>query len=76
MAGYALVGTILSLAIIRFIIFCIMDSKGGEELFEFTEDEENKKDVDDSQYTSVKASGDYPILTVKDLPIDKSNRNG
>lgn len=35
-------------------------------------DEENKKDVDASQYASVKASGDYLILTVKDLPIDKS----
>lgn len=28
MAGYALVGTILAVTIIRFIIFCIMDSKG------------------------------------------------
>lgn len=28
MAGYALVGIILVLAIIRFIVFCIMDSKG------------------------------------------------
>lgn len=28
MAGYALVGAILFLAILRFIIFCIMDSKG------------------------------------------------
>lgn len=28
MAGYALVGTILALAIIRFIVFCLMDSKG------------------------------------------------
>lgn len=27
-AGYALVGTILGLAVIRFIIFCVMDSKG------------------------------------------------
>ncbi|USF25864.1 hypothetical protein N510_000780 [Firmicutes bacterium ASF500] len=27
-AGYALVGTILALAVIRFIIFCVMDSKG------------------------------------------------
>lgn len=26
-AGYALVGTILALAVIRFIIFCVMDSK-------------------------------------------------
>ena len=28
MAGYALVGTILALAIIRFTVFCLMDSKG------------------------------------------------
>ena len=28
MAGYALVGMILALTIIRFIIFCVMDSKG------------------------------------------------
>lgn len=28
MAGYALVGTILVLTVIRFIIFCMMDSKG------------------------------------------------
>lgn len=28
MAGYALVGMILVLAVIRFIIFCVMDSKG------------------------------------------------
>lgn len=28
MAGYALVGIILVLAIIRFVVFCIMDSKG------------------------------------------------
>lgn len=28
MAGYALVGTIFVLAVVRFIIFCIMDSKG------------------------------------------------
>ena len=28
MAGYALVGTILVLTVIRFIIFCVMDSKG------------------------------------------------
>lgn len=28
MAGYALVGTILALAITRFVVFCIMDSKG------------------------------------------------
>ena len=28
MAGYALVGTILALAIIRFIVFCLMDRKG------------------------------------------------
>lgn len=28
MAGYALVGTVVALTIIRFIIFCIMDSKG------------------------------------------------
>ena len=28
MAGYALVGTIFVLAVIRFIIFCVMDSKG------------------------------------------------
>ncbi len=28
MAGYALVGMILVLTIIRFIIFCVMDSKG------------------------------------------------
>ena len=28
MAGYALVGIILVLAIIRFIVFCIMDSEG------------------------------------------------
>ncbi|WP_271327915.1 hypothetical protein [Lactococcus muris] len=28
MAGYALVGMILVLAIIRFVVFCIMDSKG------------------------------------------------
>ena len=27
-AGYALVGTILVLSVIRFIIFCVMDSKG------------------------------------------------
>ena len=27
-AGYALVGTILILTVIRFIIFCVMDSKG------------------------------------------------
>lgn len=27
-AGYALVGTIFVLAVIRFILFCIMDSKG------------------------------------------------
>ena len=27
-AGYALVGVILALAVIRFIIFCVMDSKG------------------------------------------------
>lgn len=27
-AGYALVGTILGLTIIRFIIFCVMDNKG------------------------------------------------
>ena len=28
MAGYALVGTIFILTIIRFILFCVMDSKG------------------------------------------------
>ena len=28
MAGYALVGTIFVLAVVRFIIFCVMDSKG------------------------------------------------
>ena len=28
MAGYALVGTMLLLAVIRFAIFCVMDSKG------------------------------------------------
>ena len=28
MAGYVLVGTILALAITRFAVFCIMDSKG------------------------------------------------
>ena len=28
LAGYALVGMILVLAVIRFIIFCVMDSKG------------------------------------------------
>lgn len=28
MAGYALVGMILILAVVRFIIFCVMDSKG------------------------------------------------
>ena len=28
MAGYALVGMILVLAVVRFIIFCVMDSKG------------------------------------------------
>ena len=28
MAGYALVGTVFALAVIRFIIFCVMDSKG------------------------------------------------
>ena len=28
MAGYALVGTIFALAVMRFIIFCVMDSKG------------------------------------------------
>lgn len=28
MAGYAIVGMILVLAVIRFIIFCVMDSKG------------------------------------------------
>lgn len=28
MAGYVLVGTIFVLAVVRFIIFCIMDSKG------------------------------------------------
>lgn len=28
-AGYALVGTIFILAIIRFVAFCVMDSKGG-----------------------------------------------
>lgn len=28
MAGYALVGMILVLAVMRFIIFCVMDSKG------------------------------------------------
>ena len=27
-AGYALVGTVLALAVIRFAIFCVMDSKG------------------------------------------------
>ena len=27
-AGYALVGTILVLAVVRFIIFCVMDSRG------------------------------------------------
>lgn len=27
-AGYALVGVVLALAVIRFIIFCVMDSKG------------------------------------------------
>ncbi len=27
-AGYALVGMIVALAVIRFIIFCVMDSKG------------------------------------------------
>lgn len=27
-AGYALVGTIFALAVLRFIIFCVMDSKG------------------------------------------------
>lgn len=27
-AGYALVGAVLALAVIRFIIFCVMDSKG------------------------------------------------
>lgn len=28
MAGYALVGTILALAVDRFLIFCVMDRKG------------------------------------------------
>lgn len=28
MAGYALVGAVLALAVIRFVIFCVMDSKG------------------------------------------------
>lgn len=28
MAGYALVGTILVLSVVRFTIFCVMDSKG------------------------------------------------
>ena len=28
LAGYALVGLILVLAVVRFIIFCVMDSKG------------------------------------------------
>ncbi len=28
MAGYALVGMVLVLAVVRFIIFCVMDSKG------------------------------------------------
>lgn len=28
-AGYALVGTIFALTVIRFIIFCVMDSTGG-----------------------------------------------
>lgn len=28
MAGYALVGTIFALSVIRFILFCVMDSKG------------------------------------------------
>ena len=28
MAGYALIGTIWALAVIRFILFCVMDSKG------------------------------------------------
>ena len=27
-AGYALVGAVLALAVIRFIIFCVMDSRG------------------------------------------------
>ena len=29
MAGYALVGMLFALTVIRFILFCIMDSKGG-----------------------------------------------
>ena len=28
MAGYALVGTVLALSVVRFILFCVMDSKG------------------------------------------------
>ncbi len=28
MAGYALVGTVLAVCVMRFIIFCVMDSKG------------------------------------------------
>lgn len=28
MAGYALVGTILILSVVRFVIFCVMDGKG------------------------------------------------
>lgn len=28
MAGYALVGTVLVLSVVRFILFCVMDSKG------------------------------------------------
>ena len=28
MAGYALVGTVFALSVIRFILFCVMDSKG------------------------------------------------
>ena len=27
-AGYALVGAILALTVIRFVIFCVMDSRG------------------------------------------------
>ena len=28
MAGYALVGLVFALSVIRFIVFCVMDSKG------------------------------------------------
>lgn len=28
MAGYALVGTVLALTVVRFVIFCVMDAKG------------------------------------------------